>query len=125
VKNLEDFFINRFGRELYLTFFKTYTEKVWGVPCTEIRPEWGAQRIKKLSIAKAVIHFLRQSLKQEEGGVLQKETETSLIDQFLYPKLGSGQMWEEVARKVMAAGGEIVSSPPDCSIAISSPWDCC
>ncbi|HEY2093196.1 MAG TPA: NAD(P)/FAD-dependent oxidoreductase [Thermoanaerobaculia bacterium] len=94
-KNLEDFFINRFGRELYLTFFKSYTEKVWGVPCTEISAEWGAQRIKGLSILKAIIHFFR------------KTKETSLIDQFLYPKHGPGQMWDEVARIVREKGGEI------------------
>lgn len=108
MKNLEDFFINRFGRELYRTFFKSYTEKVWGVPCTQIKAEWGAQRIKKLSIGKAVGHFLRLGGKKHDG-VAQKETETSLIETFLYPKLGSGQLWEEVARKVLAAGGEIVT----------------
>jgi protoporphyrinogen oxidase len=106
VNNLEEFFINRFGRELYLTFFKSYTEKVWGVPCSQIRAEWGAQRIKGLSIRKAVAHFLKQATRKNES-VSQKGTETSLIDQFLYPKFGPGQMWEEVARKVVAAGGEI------------------
>jgi protoporphyrinogen oxidase len=94
-KNLEDFFINRFGRELYLTFFKSYTEKVWGVPCTEISAEWGAQRVKGLSILKAIVHFFR------------KTNETSLIEQFLYPKYGPGQMWDEVARIVRQKGGEI------------------
>ena len=59
VNSLEEFFINRFGRELYLTFFKAYTEKVWGVPCDRIRAEWGAQRIKGLSVRKAIAHFLR------------------------------------------------------------------
>ena len=59
-ENLEEFFINRFGRELYLTFFKSYTEKVWGVPCREISAEWGAQRIKGLSIAKALAHFVEE-----------------------------------------------------------------
>src|SRR5262245_28513351 len=57
--SLEDFFINRFGRELYLTFFKSYTEKVWGTPCKEISAEWGAQRIKGLSVTKAMLHMLR------------------------------------------------------------------
>ena len=108
VDNLEQFFINRFGRELYRTFFKSYTEKVWGVPCTQIRAEWGGQRIKKLSLRKALGHFLRGSDRKSAEGVAQKDTETSLIEQFLYPKLGSGQMWEEVARKVVAAGGEII-----------------
>src|SRR5260370_15152963 len=57
--SLEDFFVNRFGRELYLTFFKSYTEKVWGVPCKQISAEWGAQRVKGISITKAVLHMLR------------------------------------------------------------------
>jgi protoporphyrinogen oxidase len=103
---LEDFFINRFGGRLYRTFFKDYTEKVWGVPCSEIAAEWGAQRIKGLSITSAVKHAIRTSL----GGrrdVAQKGVETSLIERFLYPRLGPGQMWEEAAERVRAAGGEI------------------
>jgi protoporphyrinogen oxidase len=103
-KNLEQFFINRFGRELYLTFFKSYTEKVWGVPCEKIGAEWGAQRIKGLSIWKTVLHALR---KKRSNNIAQKEVETSLIEQFLYPKLGPGQMWEEVASQVREKGGEI------------------
>lgn len=110
-RSLEDFMINRFGRELYLTFFKDYTEKVWGIDCREIAPEWGAQRIKGLSITRAVKHALKQQFrkkeKQGEGGIRQKETETSLIEQFLYPKFGPGQMWEEVARQVTELGGTI------------------
>jgi protoporphyrinogen oxidase len=110
VTNLEEFFINRFGRELYLIFFKSYTEKVWGVRCDQIGPEWGAQRIKGLSVRKAIAHFLRQSVnKSSRADVAQKGTETSLIEQFLYPKFGPGQMWDEVARKVAAAGGEIIT----------------
>jgi protoporphyrinogen oxidase len=105
-KTLEDFFINRFGRELYLTFFKDYTEKVWGVQCNEIRPAWGAQRVKNLSITKVLAHALR-SLHSRENSILQKHLETSLIGQFLYPKLGPGQLWEEVARRITDRGGEI------------------
>jgi protoporphyrinogen oxidase len=108
VENLEQFFINRFGRELYLTFFKSYTEKVWGVPCDQISAEWGAQRIKGLSIRKAIAHFLKQSEKPE--GIAQKETETSLIEQFLYPKLGPGQIWEKVAGRIQEMGGEVISN---------------
>ncbi len=108
VENLEQFFINRFGRELYLTFFKSYTEKVWGVPCDKISAEWGAQRIKGLSIRKAIAHFLQQSSKSA-GDIAQKGTETSLIEQFLYPKLGPGQMWEKIARRVQEMGGEIIT----------------
>lgn len=105
-KSLEDFFINRFGRELYLTFFKDYTEKVWGVPCYHIKPEWGAQRIKGLSITSAIIHAIRNAFSKDTS-IDQKNTETSLIEQFTYPKLGPGQMWEEVARLIKKKGGEI------------------
>ncbi len=105
-KSLEDFFINRFGRELYATFFKDYTEKVWGVPCDVIKPEWGAQRIKGLSITKALLHALR-GLGGRNRSLRQEGVETSLIEQFLYPKFGPGQMWEEVARQVVEHGGEI------------------
>ncbi len=108
VENLEQFFINRFGRELYLTFFKSYTEKVWGVPCDQISAEWGAQRIKGLSIRKAIAHFLKQSSKPA-GDIAQKGTETSLIEQFLYPKFGPGQMWEKIAAQVQEMGGEIIT----------------
>jgi len=105
-KSLEDFFINRFGRELYLTFFKDYTEKLWGVPCSEISPEWGAQRIKGLSISKAVFHYLKQII-SGKSSLSQKNVETSLIGQFLYPKFGPGQMWDEVSDIVKERGGEI------------------
>jgi protoporphyrinogen oxidase len=105
--NLEQFFINRFGRELYQTFFKSYTEKVWGVPCREISAAWGEQRIKGLSIRKAVTHFLSQRFRARRS-VAQKGTETSLIEQFLYPKFGPGQMWEGVAQNVLQLGGEII-----------------
>ncbi len=108
VVNLEQFFINRFGRELYLTFFKDYTEKVWGVPCNKISAAWGEQRIKGLSITKAILHFLKAPAKKNPD-VAQKETETSLIEQFMYPKFGPGQMWETVARKVTRMGGEILT----------------
>ena len=107
-RTLEHFFINRFGRELYQTFFKSYTEKVWGVPCSRINAEWGSQRVKGLSICKTVAHFLAQPFRRR-ADLAQKETETSLIEQFLYPKYGPGQMWEEVARRIRARGGEILT----------------
>jgi len=103
---LEDFFINRFGRRLYQTFFKDYTEKVWGVPCHEISAEWGAQRIKGLSITKALAHAFANAVRKP-ADVAQKEVETSLIERFLYPRLGPGQMWEEVAARVQAGGGSV------------------
>lgn len=107
-KTLEEFLINRFGKELYLTFFKSYTEKVWGVPCNEISAEWGAQRIKGLSIKKAISHFLKSRLAPKPiSDIAQKQTETSLIEKFMYPKLGPGQLWEYVADDVQAKGGLI------------------
>lgn len=105
-KSLEDFFINRFGKELYLTFFKDYTEKVWGVPCSEIKSDWGSQRIKGLSITKAIAHGFKNFFKRNSS-ISQKNVETSLIQQFMYPKHGPGQMWEEVARIIKENGGEI------------------
>ncbi len=105
-KNLEEFFINRFGRELYATFFRDYTEKVWGVPCTQITAEWGAQRIKGLSITKAISHAFKSMLPKSRS-IRQKEIETSLIEQFLYPKFGPGQMWDRVAEDIVHLGGEI------------------
>lgn len=102
---LEDFFINRFGTELYQTFFKSYTEKVWGTTCKEMSAEWGAQRVKGLSILSAIKHALRKVFKL--GPLSGKSVETSLIEQFLYPALGPGQMWETVATKIREKGGEI------------------
>jgi protoporphyrinogen oxidase len=103
---LEEFFVNRFGDRLYRTFFKDYTEKVWGVPCREISAEWGAQRIKGLSITKAIAHAVSGALRKSSD-TAQRSTETSLIERFLYPKLGPGQMWEEVARQIALRGGGI------------------
>ena len=107
VDSLEDFFISRFGKELYKTFFKDYTEKVWGVPCDEIAADWGAQRIKELSISRALLHALKSIFKKEKS-IEQKNTDTSLIEQFMYPKLGPGQMWETVAKIVEENGGTII-----------------
>jgi protoporphyrinogen oxidase len=106
-KNLEQFLINRFGKELYLTFFKSYTEKVWGTACHDISAEWGAQRIKGLNITKAITNAVQRIFRKKD--VAQKSTETSLIEQFLYPKYGPGQMWEECARRVKELGGEILT----------------
>lgn len=108
-RHLEDFFINRFGRELYGTFFKDYTEKVWGVPCDRISPAWGAQRVKGLSITRALLHAARSVFfsRKDSGGVAQKGVNTSLIERFLYPKFGPGQMWKIVKEKVLEGGGEV------------------
>ena len=100
-ENLEDFIISRFGYKLYSMFFESYTEKVWGRHPKEISPEWGAQRIKGLSIRKVLIDivqkFSSKIRNKESNGISQKDTETSLIERFLYPKYGPGHMWEEVA----------------------------
>jgi len=115
-KTLEDFLINRFGRHLYQTFFKSYTEKVWGVPCDQISAEWGAQRIKGLSLRKALLHHLKKMMGGGAAEIGQKDTETSLIEKFLYPKLGPGQLWEEVANRVSAGGGEILTGWTVCGL---------
>ena len=109
-RSLEDFYINRFGASLYRLFFKDYTEKVWGVSCNGISAEWGAQRIKGVSISKAMQHAVKEVVKKKNGhgDIAQKGTETSLIDQFLYPKYGPGQLWEEVARQIIEKGGVIM-----------------
>ncbi len=109
-KSLEDFFINRFGKKLYLTFFKDYTEKVWGVPCQQISAEWGKQRIKGLSVSKTIAHFFKNTFSSDKDNISQKNTETSLIERFLYPKYGPGQMWETVAKKITAQQGEIYTA---------------
>lgn len=109
-RTLEQFFINRFGRELYETFFREYTEKVWGVRCADISAEWGAQRVKGLSLSAAALHALKGivgSLRGHRAGVDQKNVQTSLIEQFLYPKFGPGQMWEVTRRRVEAMGGVV------------------
>lgn len=117
-RTLEDFLINRFGTELYKTFFKDYTEKVWGVPCEQISAEWGAQRIKGLSITKAILHALKTPL--QKNSIAQKDTNTSLIEHFLYPKLGPGQLWEEVACQVQERGGELLLKHTVTKISIES-----
>ena len=106
IETLEDLYIHRFGKELYRTFFKGYTEKIWGVPCNAIQPEWGLQRIKNLSISKTVFHALKNSL-IPFSSTNPTSVETSLIKTFTYPKLGSGQMWDEVAKSIQKRGGDI------------------
>lgn len=107
---LEQFFINRFGNRLYKTFFKDYTEKVWGVPCSEISAEWGAQRIKGLSVTKTITNAVTAVFKSNKKDISQKHKETSLIEYFLYPKFGPGQMWETVAKKIEQQGGTLIQN---------------
>ena len=96
-ENFEKWVANRFGNRLYTTFFKTYTEKVWGIDCREIRAEWASQRIKGLSLWSAVLNAFRK-----------KETSIkTLIEEFHYPRLGPGQMYETMADKAKALGAEL------------------
>ncbi len=103
---LDAFYRNRFGDRLYKIFFEAYTEKVWGVPCSQIRADWGAQRVKGLSLRRALVHAVKD-LVSSDFQKAQQERETSLITRFYYPKFGPGQMWEEVALQVRACGGEV------------------
>ncbi|MEO0478793.1 MAG: NAD(P)/FAD-dependent oxidoreductase [Planctomycetota bacterium] len=98
--NFEQWVRNRFGHKLYSMFFKTYTEKVWGMPCTELGADWAAQRIKNLSLASAA----KNALFGKKGD----RSITTLIDQFDYPRLGPGQMWERCRDIVMDRGHEVL-----------------
>jgi protoporphyrinogen oxidase len=98
--NFEGWVAARFGWRLYRIFFKTYTEKVWGVPATEIQADWAAQRIKNLSLFKAVMNALLPKRNQKDI--------TSLIEEFQYPKYGPGMMWEVAREKVEAQGSKVV-----------------
>ena len=98
-ENFEQWVTNRFGRRLYEIFFRTYTEKIWGIPCTEIRAEWAAQRIQGVSLARAILSAT--SLNKRSTAV------KSFIDKFQYPRLGPGQMWEMCRDRVVAAGSEV------------------
>ena len=101
-ESLEDFLVNRFGGELYRTFFRDYTAKVWGRSCDAIAADWGAQRIQGLSLRSAIADGVGRRL-----GLGERPTQTSLIEQFLYPKFGPGQMWELAADEVVRGGGEV------------------
>ncbi len=107
-RSLEDFYVNRFGRELYETFFRDYTEKVWGVRCSEISPDWGRQRVKGLSVWAAIVHMARRMALGKRAGADRKKVETSLIERFMYPKLGAGQIWEEAAERIRRGGGTVL-----------------
>ena len=104
--NLEEFLINRFGNHLYRTFFKSYTEKVWGKPCTEISAEWGAQRIKGLDIFEVIIDYVKKKFVKHKS-IHQKNTQTSLIEYFLYPRKGPGQLWEKVQSIIISKAVKI------------------
>ena len=100
--SLENFYINRFGRPLYEMFFEYYTENLWGRHPSEISADWGAQRVKGLSLSKAVWNVLSKPFRPKD------KVETSLIEQYLYPKKGPGQLWEYLADDIRRLGGEII-----------------
>lgn len=102
--SLENFYINRFGKPLYSMFFEDYTEKVWGIHPSLLGADWGSQRVKGLSILTILKDMFR---KQFSSSTDKKEIETSLIEEFIYPKYGPGQLWETVATDVTAMGGKI------------------
>lgn len=103
--SLENFYINRFGRPLYRMFFEDYTEKVWGIHPSRLGADWGSQRVKGLSVSAVLRDMLSKALgrKNRKGA----HVETSLIEEFIYPKYGPGQLWETVAEEISSLGGEI------------------
>jgi protoporphyrinogen oxidase len=101
-RSLEDWVVNRFGRKLFEIFFKSYTEKVWGMPTTTISADWAAQRIKDLSLVRAVTSALFGKLGRNRGAVIK-----TLIEEFQYPRLGPGQMWEVARDRIRAQGGAV------------------
>ncbi len=109
-ESFEDWVANRFGHRLYSIFFKTYTEKVWGIPCSDISADWAAQRIKNLSLSEAI----RNALLPKRGGARTRDGQiiTTLIDTFFYPRYGPGQMWEACQRRLAQAGCETVFDTP-------------
>lgn len=102
--NLENFYINRFGKKLYSMFFEGYTTKVWGRTPAEISADWGAQRVKGVSIA-----VLLRNVVQKVAPIENRKVETSLIEEFFYPKHGPGQLWETVAKRFKEAGGVLLT----------------
>ena len=100
-RSLEDWVTNRFGRRLFRIFFKTYTEKIWGISTSELSADWAAQRIRGLSLSKAIFNALRG--KRGEGAAVIK----TLVDSFEYPRLGPGQMWEKAAADIILQGGSV------------------
>ena len=96
--SFEEWVVDRFGRRLFETFFKTYTEKVWGIPCSRIGADWAAQRIKGLSLRVAIVNALFGS---------KRKTVKTLVDVFMYPRLGAGQLYEKMQSLVTQRGGEV------------------
>ena len=103
---MEDFYINRFGQKLYAMFFENYTENLWGRHPSEIAPDWGAQRAKGLSIFAIIMDMFGKLLPAKKN----RKVETSLIEQFKYPKLGPGQLWDVTAEEIIKLGGKILKT---------------
>lgn len=103
--SLEDFYINRFGKPLYQMFFEDYTEKVWGIHPSKLGADWGSQRVKGLSVTAVLKDMLTKAFKRKDS--TGDKVETSLIEEFIYPKYGPGQLWELVAEEVRQKGGEV------------------
>jgi protoporphyrinogen oxidase len=111
-RTFHDWVRNQFGEKLFSIFFKTYTEKVWGMSCDEISADWAAQRIKGLDLGVAVVNALKRALKprgtnKKSGGQNSRPVVKTLIESFQYPRKGPGMMWEAAAGKVAAQGGEV------------------
>lgn len=104
--NLENFYINRFGRVLYSLFFEGYTEKLWGRHPSEISADWGAQRVKGLSILAVLKNAIQRVMPKNDN----RHVETSLIEEFWYPKLGPGQLWEVVEQRIVEMGGTVITN---------------
>lgn len=104
-KSLEDFYINRFGKKLYCMFFKDYTEKLWGYAPSSISADWGKQRVKGVSIIAVIKDYLKRLFR-----IKNEKQETSLIEEFEYPKYGPGQLWEKVADEFSKMGGTIIKN---------------
>ena len=102
--SLENFYINRFGRKLYSMFFEGYTAKVWGRTPAEISADWGAQRVKGVSVSALLVNVLQKLVPGKD-----RKVETSLIEEFYYPKYGPGQLWETVAKRFQDAGGRLLT----------------
>ena len=107
MESFEDWVIDRFGRRLFESFFKTYTEKVWGIPCTQIGADWAAQRIKGLSLSTAIVNALSKS---------KKKSVKTLTDRFIYPRLGAGQLYEKMAMGIEQSGSRVLTGIRACRI---------
>lgn len=105
--SLENFYINRFGAPLYKMFFEDYTKKVWGIHPSKLGADWGSQRVKGLSIFAILKDVIYKTV-----GIKKKEVETSLIESFIYPKLGPGQLWETAANDIKLKGGDVFLNSP-------------